>query len=255
MLALAVILILVGAVPCLIGVIFLYHELKRRRTAALIARAPTSPASAVAGMRPGQLVEVTGTLRCAKPIRSELARLPCAHYGAWVERTYQRNERDADDNVTTVERTEMLGAVARGTPFFVEDASGRVRVNPEGAGVDGRRVYDDFKEQPAQARMKLGGKTVELNYGLETRGYRMYEDILELDAPVYVLGVVTDDGSIGRPPKASSDADFIVSYRSEADVARAHQGDRLIFWCGVGALAGGGLLVLIGVAAGLIWAL
>src|SRR5215216_1363851 len=77
----------------------------------------------------------------------------------------------------------MLGAVARGTPFFVEDASGRVRVNPEGAGVDGRRVYDDFKEQPAQARMKLGGKTVDLNYGLETRGYRMYEDILSSTRP------------------------------------------------------------------------
>lgn len=254
MLALAVILILVGAVPCLIGVIFLYHELKQRRTAALMARVPTSPASAVAGVRPGQLVEVTGTLRCAKPIRSELARLPCAHYGAWVERTFLHDERDNDGNVETVERTETLGSVARGTPFYVEDATGRVRVDPDGAGVDGRRVYNDFEAQPAQARMKLGGKTVDLNYGLETRGYRMYEDILELDAPVYILGVVAEDGSIGQPRDGQRDADFVISYRSEADLARAHQPDRLLFWCGTGALAGGALFVLVGLAVGLIWA-
>jgi hypothetical protein len=255
MLALAVILIIVGAVPCLIGVIFLSYELKRRRTAALMRRVPTSPASAVAGMQPGQVVEVTGTLRCKKPLRSELAGFPCAYYESRVERTFEHDERDDNDNVITVERTETLGSNARSVPFFVEDASGQVRVIPDGAGIDARLVFDQVEDGPWRSPVKLGGKRNDRDYGIRNIGYRTIEEILAVDAPVYVLGVVTPDGSIGRPDDGARDAELIISYRSEEAIAGSHQGDRLFLWCGAGALAVGGLLVAIGIGVGAIWAL
>src|SRR5918998_4709093 len=102
MLALVIILLGFGAVPCLIGAICLKYHYAERRRAALINRVPTSPAAAVAGMRPGQLVEVKGTLRCPTPLRSDLARRPCAYYRTWIERTYEAEERDESGETRTV---------------------------------------------------------------------------------------------------------------------------------------------------------
>jgi hypothetical protein len=253
MLALAVILLIAGVPCCVIGAIFLRVHFGEVRKAALVRRVPTSPASAVATMPLGRLVEVQGTLRCPRPLKSELAGQPCVYARTWVERMYQQQERDSDGTVRTVERTETLASSVRVAPCYVEDASGRVRVLPDGAEVDGLTAHDHFEERPAKGRMKLGRHTVDLNHGLDTLGYRFREEILPLDGPVYVLGVVTAAGEIAAPTPGTRDAAFIISRRSEAALSSANQGDRLVMWCGAGALAGGILLITIGLVAGLLW--
>jgi hypothetical protein len=253
MLALLVILVIVGSVPCLIGAIFLSYHFKERRKAALVARVPTSPASAVARMRPGQLVEVTGTLRCPKPLRSELAGRPCAYYRTWVDRVFEQDERDENDEWRRVERVETLASNARGVPFFVEDGTGRVRVTPDGAEVDTQSVFNEFEAGPSHGPIRIGNVAVARNHGLRTLGYRSREEILPIDGPVYVLGVVTSDGGIGRPIQGARDAGFIISYRSEEAVSQSHQGDRLVMWCGFGALALGALIIAIGIIVWLVW--
>ena len=253
MLALVFILVAVGLVPCLIGAIFLSVYFRNRRNAALISRVPTSAAAAVAGMRPGELVEVRGTLRCARPLRSELAGLACAYYEARVDRIYEQEERDSDGNSQTVERTETLARNVQTTPFDVEDETGRVRVTPDGAEVDARSVFDEFIERPPSGRIRLGGVTVELNYGLGTIGYRHREEVLPVDQPVYVLGVVTSDGEIARPTKGARDAGFLISYRSEQDLARSYQDDGWIMWGGIGTLALGALIIAIAIVVWLVW--
>jgi len=235
MLVLLVIMLLVGAVPCLIGIIFLRYSLGDRWRAALVARVPTSPASAVAGMRPGQLVEVKGTLRCPKPLTSELTRRPCAYFRTWVE------------------RTETLASYADRVPFLVEDETGRVLVSPNGAEIGAQDVYDRFKAGISAGQMTLAGRTVEMNHGFGTVGYRIREVLLPIDGPVYVLGAVTRDGSIGRPSRLRFDAGFIISPHVGEGSSGSPPGDRLMMWCGFGALAGGLLLMSIGVIAWLIW--
>ena len=253
MLVLLVIMLLVGAVPCLIGIIFLRYSLGDRWRAALVARVPTSPASAVAGMRPGQLVEVKGTLRCPKPLTSELTRRPCAYFRIWVERTYEHEDRDVNDEPRTVERTEILASCADRVPFLVEDETGRVLVAPEGAEIGAQDVYDRFKAGISAGEMTLAGRTVEMNHGFGTVGYRIREVLLPIDGPVYVLGAVTRDGSIGRPSRLRFDAGFIISPHVGEGSSGSPPGDRLMMWCGFGALAGGLLLMSIGVIAWLIW--
>ena len=92
-----------------------------------------------------------------------------------------------------------------------------------------------------------------MNHGFGTLGYRTREVILPIDGPVYVLGVVTRDGGIGRPGRARFDAAFIISPHIGEGRSSPPQGDRLIMWCGFGALAGGLLIMAIGVIAWLIW--
>jgi hypothetical protein len=254
MLALVLILVIAGIPLCVIGGIFLKYHLGEVRKAALMRRVSTSPASAVATMPPGRLVEVQGTLRCPKPLKGELSHQPAAFVATRVERTYEDVERDDEGNWRTVERTETLAANVRLAPFFVEDASGRVRVIPDGAEIDAQTVFSQFEERPANARMWLGGKTIALKRDGRTLGYRYSEAILPIDGPVYVLGAVTERGEIARPRPGTRDAGFIISHRSEQAVTAAHQGDRLVMWCGIGALAGGTLLITIGLVVGLLWA-
>jgi hypothetical protein len=256
MLIFLVIMLIVGAVPCLIGFIFLKHSLGDRWTAAIMARVPTSPASAVARMRPGQLVEVKGTLRCPEPLTSELAHRPCAYVRSWVERTYEYEDRDVNDEPRIAERTEIVASYADRVPFFVEDETGRVPVAPDGAEIGTDDVYDRYREGMSVGAITLAGRTVEMNHGFGTLGYRIREAILPIDGPVYVLGVVTRDGGIGRPGRGRFDAAFIISPhvpRSEEGAPSPPRGDRLILWCGVGALAGGLLIMAVGVIAWLIW--
>jgi hypothetical protein len=253
MFALVIILAMVGLVPCLLGTIILSVLFKARHRAALIRRVPTSPAVAVASMRPGQLVEVTGTLRCPKPLKSELAGEPCAYAVAWIDRVFDQEERDENGDSRTVESTETLATSVRSTSFFVEDASGRVRVVPDGAEVDARSVHNRFEPGPSRGRTWLGGKTVDLNHGFGTHGYQFREEVLPIDGPVYVLGVVTRDGSIGQPAKGARDAGFIISHRSEAQVASSYKDDRVLKWCGYGMMALGGLFFVIAGTVGVIW--
>ena len=253
MLWLAFFLVLAGLVPCLIGAIFLSVYVKNRQTAALMGRVPTSAAAAVARMRPGERAEVRGTLRCSKPLRSELAGLACAYYEARVERLYQQEERDSDGNSETVERTETIARNARLTPFVVEDESGRVRVTPDGAGVDAQGVFDEYIDWPATRRIRLGGREVELSHGFGTIGYRLREEILPVDQPVYVLGAVTGDGELARPSTGARDAGFIISYRSEYEEAHAARDDGWIMWGGIGTLALGGLFFAIALTIWLVW--
>jgi hypothetical protein len=253
MLALVLILSAFGVVPCIIGGIFLSVYLKSRRRADLMQRVPTSPAATVGAMQPGQLVEVTGALRCPKPLKSEMAGLPCASYVAWIERVYHEDEQDDDGNTETKERSEMLARNVRRVPFLVEDESGRVRVRPDGAEIDGQPVHDRFEARPARGQIWLGGVMVDLRAGGRTLGYRVREEILPIDQPVYVLGAVTDDGGIGRPGKDAQNAGFIISHRSEESVVRSHNNDRWIMWAGAGALAGGGLILVIAAVVGLLF--
>jgi hypothetical protein len=257
MLALVLILVLVGCVPCAIGVIFLRVYVQGRRTAALMQRAGISSAASVAQMQPGRVVGVMGTLRCQKPLISEMARVPCAWSHAWIERIYEHDEREANGDWRTEETRETLGSHVRLRPFFVEDASGRVRVTPDGADVTAQTSMDRFEEHPAHGRVRLGDAMIDVNYGGRTVGYRFREEILPLDAPVYVLGVVTDKGEIARPGKDTSDAAFVISYRTESAPGSsgipAASDDGWIKWGGIGTLALGGLFFAIAGAVWLVW--
>ncbi|MGH9554929.1 MAG: hypothetical protein ACRD2Y_03815, partial [Terriglobales bacterium] len=104
--------LVVGAVVWLRG----FRILRRRR---LIEHTPTSKCSAVA---PG-LVEVEGTAVGAKPIFSPIVGLPCYCSRLIIERR--------DGNTWLEAHAEALAM-----PFYVEDETGRIRVEPSGAELD-----------------------------------------------------------------------------------------------------------------------
>jgi hypothetical protein len=244
------ILLLFAVIFLVAGGVLLYFRQRNKQKAALMTRTETSNASDVSGLAPGTLVEVKGTLRCERPLTSEMAGERCAYYSSQVVREYlERDYDDDDDDAGSDRRSEVVAHNQQFAPFTVEDDTGSVPVNAEGAEVDARQVVNRFERNTGGEgpSITLGGATVHLGGGERTLGYRYTESVLPVDAPVYVLGTVQEGGGIGAPPGDSGQR-FVVSHRSEEALGQSL--GKTVLWLGVGAvgaIAVGIILLVIGI--------
>ena len=244
------ILLLFAVIFLVAGGVLLYFRNKNKQKAALMGQTETSNAVDVAGLSPGTLVEVKGTLRCESPLTSEMASERCAYYASRVTREYLERDYEDDDDVGSDRRSEVIAHNEQFAPFFVEDASGTVAVNAEGAEMDARQVVDRFERNTGSEgpSISLGGTTIHLGGGERTIGYRYSESIMPVDAPVYVLGAVQHDGRIGAPESGSKEHRFVVSHRSEEALGQSL--GKTVLWLGIGGIGAvvlGVVLLAIGV--------
>ncbi|HEX2742044.1 MAG TPA: E3 ubiquitin ligase family protein [Rubrobacter sp.] len=226
------ILLLFAIIFLVAGGVMLYFRRSTQQQSALMSQTETSSASEVSGLSPGTTVEVKGTLRCDEPLTSEMAGEACAYYQATVTREYLEEDHDDNDSGSD-RRSEVLSQSERFAPFMVEDESGRVPVNAEGAEMDVRQVVDRF-ERDADSGFSLGGIPIRFGDSERTIGYRYTESLLPVDKPVYVLGTVRENGEIGAPPAEDKHQRFVVSYRSEEALGQSL--GRNVFWLGIGAI-------------------
>lgn len=242
------ILLLFAVIFVVAGGVLLYFRNRNKQKSALMGQTQTSDASDVGGLAPGTLVEVKGTLRCEEPLTSEMAEKTCAYYSSTVVREYMRRDHD-DDDVGSDRRSEIMAQNVQFAPFEVEDGSGSVAVNAEGAEVDARQVVNRFDRNTGnEGTFTLGGVTVNLGGGERTIGYRYTESILPVDGRIYVLGTVQEGGEIGAPQPGGEGHRFVVSHRSEEALGQSL--GQTIFWLGaggIGAIVLGVVLLVVGV--------
>ncbi len=243
------ILLLFAIIFLVAGGVMLYFRSRSQQKAGLMTQTETANASDVSSLAPGTLVEVKGTLRCEEPLTSEISGKTCAYYIATVSREYLERDHD-DDDVGSDRRTEILSQNQQFAPFSVEDATGSVPVNAEGAEVDAREVVNRFERNTGNEgpSISLGGATLNIGGGERTIGYRYTESILPIDAPVYVLGTVQESGEIGAPPPGEAGHRFVVSHRSEEALGQSL--GKTVMWLGVGAIGAfvlGVVLLVIGI--------
>lgn len=243
------ILLLFAVIFLVAGIVLLYFRNKNKQKAALMGQTETSDAADVSGLAPGTLVEVKGTLRCEDPLTSEMANERCAYYSSRVVREYLERDYD-DDDVGSDRRSEVVAQNEQFAPFTVEDGTGSVAINAEGAEVDAKQVLNRFERNTGSEgpSISLGGATIHLGGGERTLGYRYTESILPVDAPAYVLGTVRENGGIGAPTPGSEGQRFVVSHRSEEALGQSL--GKTVLWLGVGgigAIVVGVVLLLIGV--------
>lgn len=231
--------------------VLLYFRRKTLGKTEVMRRVDTSAAAEVTGASAGAAVEVKGNLRCESPLESEMAGQACAYYLSQVIREYQETDRDADGDLETRRRSEVVASNERFAPFAVEDDSGAVGVRSEGAEVDAIEVMNRFeRDTDGAGSVTLGGLTVNLGGGERTIGYRHVESVLPVDAPVYVLGTVQEDGEIGAPPPGDEGQRFLISYRSEEQLEKKFRRDALLLGLiALGLFVFGAIFVAVGVAA------
>jgi len=194
------VLIGAGAIVGIVAAGFLFYRMRLIAEAALMAKTQTSRAADVASVPPGSTVEVVGTLRCPNPLKGEFSNLPCAWFASEITRTVTRPNNQGTE-------TTRIHYNAMHAPCLVEDASGRVALDLDGAEIEGQQVVN-------REEMESNILGVIVNAMQNVNARRRYtESILAPDIAIYVLGQVQADQSIGKHGSASNV--FVVSNRSK----------------------------------------
>jgi hypothetical protein len=180
-----------------------------------------------------QQMEFKGVARCDTPLTSELSQKPCVYYAMSVEERYEETytERDAQGNSQTRTRTAsaVVASNTRHTRFMLEDASGAVAVDPDGAQIDALKEVDRYESYSGVGgTLRAGNFTLELG-GLpggsrRVLGYHYHESIIPIGQQLYTLGELNDSG--GEPVlrrQSAPKAPFIISIKSEEELTRGRQ--------------------------------
>jgi hypothetical protein len=202
-----------AAVAALVGVGLLWWRGRVGKEIALMSSLETAGAGSVAAMAPGSAVEVKGTLRVRVPLIAEFSQQPAAYHKSEVEREETYYERGSDGRDQRKTRTTTVYSNMKYGQCLVEDQTGRVGIDFDGADVEAVQVVNEPTTPPGGGGGVIGGVLSALSNAKFTRK----ESILAPDIAIYVLGEVRDGGLIGKPADGSKNKTFVISHKSEEE--------------------------------------
>ena len=168
-------------------------------------------------VKPGRKTEVKGTVKALTPLQVPERPGECVYYRIERQQERVRTRREADGKIHTTTEWETVEARTQSKKFLVEDGSGSVLVDLEGAEVDAPLVVDKA-EQGGGANLKGFGMSLSLGGGKQvvTKVWALVPG-----QPVYVLGNAEQEGE--KVALKSGKDQLLVSYKSEEELLRSAQ--------------------------------
>jgi len=196
-----------------------------------------------------QAVKIHGVLSCDAPLISELTQTPCVAYRFTVSREYEETTSSTDDkgNITTsrVRKSEVVASNDRTVPFWLDDGTGRILVQPEKAKIDLDKTHSSFEISPQAAFGHF--HLVPHRAGGDTLGYRYEESCLAIGREISVFAEATDLGGALELSHPETKGNLhVISLRSLQDVAKGVKtAANVLFGTSIGTaiLAAGVLLI------------
>lgn len=193
------------------GILFFGQRRQRQRvrslqlahevTVAELQQLAADIASEIGGGNWRDYIKLNGVIRYDHPLVSELKQALCVHYQMSVTREYEETVSKEDCEGKTVRETQRGSATVasnrRSVPFYLEDATGRIEVDPDGSNPDTIKALEDFRPEEAGGMIAYGqfSRVVESSSGdRRTLGYRYREAILPVDQQAIVVGMLSDRG-------------------------------------------------------------
>lgn len=204
-----------AAVAALVGIGLLWWRSRVGQEIALMASLETSGAGAIGQLAPGTMVEVKGTLRVRSPLMAEFSQQPCAYFKAEIEREEVYYERDSQGRDQRKTRTTTVYSKMKYGQCLVEDQTGRVGLDFDGANVEAVQTMNEPTGAPTSGSGLMGSVLSALASSRST--YMRKESILAPDILIYVLGEVQQGGLVGKPAKGSKNKMFVISHKSEEE--------------------------------------
>lgn len=234
---------IIGIILIVIAAVLVFVYLSNKRKLAQMEATETSSVeflnslatSMADGVGAGSLryfAEIKGKIVCQEPLVSELAGGDCVYYSMSVDReyeeTYYENDEEGNREKKIRQGSENVAGNKRSIPFYVEDATGRIKVKQEGAEIISEKVYSRFEADISGniSFLKIGQMNIEIpasNHDGDRRilGYRYNEEAIEVGRDVYVLGEVTDrDVELCVVSPLDKDKKFIISTKGEEALLR-----------------------------------
>jgi len=210
--------------------------------------------------------EIKGQMETDEILTSALGKRKCVYYRATVTREWEEEEWYKDDEGRERKRmrkgSDTLSSESQWVPFYVNDGSGRLLVDPEHADIDLEESVNRFEPEQGVRfsgnRISLGSFNVQISgsmgghRGRHTLGYRFQESIFTPGGNLYLLGMVADrGGSLALVKPTEKGQRFIISHKTEEElVAQQETALKVTFW--IAAVAGGlgTILALVGLVTG-----
>lgn len=210
-----ILLAVFAAIAAIIGAALLWWRWSIGRELAAMAATHPSGAGGIAQLPPGSAASVSGTLRVRSPLTAEFSAKPCAYFKAEIEREEVYYERDSQGREERRTRTTTVYTNMKYGQCLVEDQTGKVGIDFEGANVEAIQTVNEPAAAPTSGSGVVAGVLSVLASSNST--YTRKESILPPDIPVYVLGEVHEGGLLGKPAKSSHNKIFVVSHKSEEE--------------------------------------
>jgi len=160
------------------------------------------------------------------------------------EETYYENDAQGRRQRRTRTGSDTVAANQRFAPFLVDDTTGQILVDPEGAEFVAEQVVSRFEPggDNAAGEIRLGSFSLalpSLSGDRRTLGYRFEEEAIPVGRDIYVLGEAAETNGELRVRKPR-EGQFIISLKDEEELVR--QGQSSAAWM----LAGSVVCILLG---------
>lgn len=210
-----------------IGGFMIWFSRKQADKAALIERTPTTQ---VQNLTPGLRESKGKCVSAGELLTSPMKQRKCVYYRFQVkEKRHKAGRKGGSHYVTVVDDVQSV-------PFMLDDGSGQVRINAQGAemylGRDSYTRSGTLNDAPPEIENLLQQRYGKSSQGMIFNKAMTYEEtVLEVGDDVYVLGLVADRG--GSLAFSAGGEVFLLSDGSEESLKGAMK-------------AGGTVMIVIG---------
>ncbi len=228
------------------------HQFRYLQAAKPVTVADLDKLAKPADVEPGEwhcYVKVRGMIRCHQPLHCQLKPQNCVYYTMAVRREYEENIATTGNNGEKSEKlqrqSEIVATRQQATPFSLQDNTGEIAVDPEGANIDSIQIVDEFRPEQVGGGVLSFGQfrlTVsEIPDNQRTIGYRYTESILPLYRQVLVVGEAcqTENGWQIQKPTAA-DKQYWITLKTESELTGvAGQNGKIVVYAAIAcAIAG-----------------
>lgn len=263
--------LVLGVISLIAGTVLLFVQrrqhnrafclrLARAATAGELKQMAAEVAQEIGGGSWRDYVKVAGEVLCDRPLTAPLSQKPCVYYTMSVKREYEetvtRQDKDGKSYQTTQSGSETMSSDQQSVPFRIQDNTGELEVNLEGADVDAISVVSEFRPAQGGPQISFGSFSFSVgnNYGgRRTLGYRYSESILPLERRATIVATVADQGHtlvLQKPDE--KDKHFVVSLKTAEDMTKAAlKQAKVLRIIMIVCLSLGVLFVLIGLVSGI----
>jgi hypothetical protein len=190
----------------------LYAASTKRQAQAML----DTPTTAAGQIQAAGYYEVEGRVRCSSPLSAPRDGRPCVYFHHHAEEQRQVQRRNSKGR--TVTRYEWTTVIrdTQSCPFEIEDMSGRLRIQPQEAQLEGTRSSGRTENPAYGPRTLLGGD--------DRLGWRESITAIYVDDRIYAIGQVEQhpEGPTMDRPGPDSEP-FLVSVRSEDELVESAQ--------------------------------
>lgn len=169
-----------------------------------------------------QMVKLSAVAKSDNPYKGEFSKEDCVYYTASVTHKYKtlENQKDSEGNEKKVwvDHVETVGSTTRGDQFQLNDKTGEVTINIQGAEVTPHEAVDNFiaANDNSGFSFSFGSISFRNDHNYKTVGYNQSEDNIRVGTTLFVIGELNDrNGELMITKPSDDDNPFIISVKTE----------------------------------------